>query len=182
MTTHIALLRAINVAGHQNVAMAELRAMFEALGFDDVRTLLQTGNVVFRGAGSSAALERKLESEAKARLGLETDFMVRTVKELAEAVAENPFPREAERDPGHLVLLFLKDAPKAADVKALQAAIKGRETVETFGKQLYAVYPDGIGRSNLTNKLIEDKLTTRATGRNWNTVLKLAALADEVRG
>jgi uncharacterized protein (DUF1697 family) len=74
--------------------------------------------------------------------------------------------------------MFLKSAVPAANLKALQAAIRGRETVRAEGKELYAVYPDGVGRSKLTHALIERKLATRATGRNWNTVLKIAALMD----
>jgi uncharacterized protein (DUF1697 family) len=178
MTTHIALLRGINVGGHKKVAMSGLRDFVEGLGFDDVRTLLQTGNLVFRGsARTGAALERLLEIEAAKRLDLQTDFVVRSDTELGAIIAHNPFPSEAKRDPSHLVVQFMKDAPPAAAVKALQAAIKGPETVRAIGKQLYVVYPAGIGRSKLTAKLIEDKLRTRATGRNWNTVLKLAALA-----
>ncbi len=73
--------------------------------------------------------------------------------------------------------MFLKDAPQPAAVKALQAAIKGPEILQAHGKQLYIVYPAGIGTSRLTIKLIEDKLSTRGTARNWNTVQKLAALA-----
>ncbi len=179
MTTYIALLRAINVGGTKTIAMADLRAFVEALGFDDARTLLQTGNVVFEGkAQGAAAIERLLESEAAKRLDLQTDFMIRTDKELAAIITRNRFPNEAKRDPSHLVVQFMKDAPTAAAVKSLQGAIKGPETVRAIGKQLYVVYPDGIGRSKLTAKLMEDKLGTRATGRNWNTVLKLAALTD----
>jgi uncharacterized protein (DUF1697 family) len=110
-------------------------------------------------------------------LGLRTDFFVRTAAEWAKVVAGNPFPEEAERDPGHLVVMFLKATPEANDVAALQAAIPGRETVRAEGKHAYIIYPDGIGRSKLTIDLIERKLGTRGTGRNWNTVLKLAALA-----
>ncbi|PYJ75629.1 MAG: hypothetical protein DME69_14645 [Verrucomicrobia bacterium] len=73
--------------------------------------------------------------------------------------------------------MALKDAPKDTDVKALQAAITGREVVRAGGKHLYIVYPDGIGRSRLTNAVIDKLLGTRGTGRNWNTVLKLASLA-----
>jgi len=119
-----------------------------------------------------------LETEAKKRLDLQTDILVRTAQEWTSVVARNPFREQARRDPGHLVVQFLKDAPRASDVRALQRAIKGPELVRAEGKQLYVVYPDGIGRSRLTNKLIEDKLSTRGTGRNWNTVLKLAALAE----
>ena len=81
--------------------------------------------------------------------------------------------------PSHLLALFLKKAPEAKDVQALQAAIRGPEKVRAHGKQLYVVYPEGVGKSKLTNTLIERKLGTRGTGRNWNTVLKLAALTRE---
>lgn len=91
-------------------------------------------------------------------------------------MARNPFPEEAERDPGHLVVMILKGAPAAHEVKALQDAIRGRELVRADGRAAYVVYPDGIGRSRLTTALLEKKLGTRGTGRNWNTVLKLAAL------
>ncbi len=178
MTTYIALLRAINVGGTKKVAMSELRAFVETLSFADVRTLLQTGNLVFNGKTRSAtSLERQLESEAQKRLNLDTDFFVRTAGELAAIIAKNPFPSEAKRDPSHLVVQFLKDAAAPAAVKALQAAITGPEIVRAKDKQLYVVYPAGIGRSKLTAKLIESKLGARATGRNWNTILKLAALA-----
>jgi len=92
-------------------------------------------------------------------------------------IAQNPFPGEAESDPGRLVVTFLKDAPDAAAVSALQASVQGPETVRVDAKRLYALYTAGIGRSRLTLKLIEDKLGTRGTGRNWNTVLKIAGLA-----
>jgi len=178
MTTYIALLRGINVGGHKKVAMPDLRDVVADLGFDDVRTLLQTGNLVFRGsARTGAALERLLEAEAEKRLGLLTAFLVRTDKEWQSVIARNPFPREAERDPSHLVVMFLQDAPRANDVKALQAASKGPEIIRAGGKHLYIVYPAGIARSRLNIDLIEAKLGTRGTGRNWNTVLKLDVLA-----
>ena len=175
---HIALLRGINVGGHKQVPMADLRDLLMQLGFADVRSQLQSGNLVFGANGrTSAQLERLLEVEAEKRLGLKTDFFVRTAKEWKDVVAHNPFPKEAARDPGHLVVMFLKDAPSAVGVKALQAAVTGPEVVRGASKHLYIVYPDGIGRSRLTNALIDKQLGTRGTGRNWNTVLKLAILA-----
>ena len=93
-------------------------------------------------------------------------------------MARNPFAAEAKRDPGHLLVMFLKLAPEIKNVEALQAAIVGPEIVRADGAQLYAVYPDGVGRSRLTHGLIEKKLGTRGTGRNWNTVLKLRDLTD----
>ena len=176
-TTHVAFLRAVNVGGRSSLAMADLRAVAEGLGFTNVRTLLQSGNLVFESKGKkAAALESALEAALKKR-GMEIDFMIRRADELAAVIAANPFPKEAKADPGHLVVMFLKDAPGAKAIVALQAAVKGREVIRHQGRELYIVYPDGIGRSKLTNTFIETRLDTRGTGRNWNTVTKLAALA-----
>lgn len=181
MTIHIGLLRAVNLAGLNKIGMADLRELLAAAGMQDVRTLLQSGNVVFRsGAQTAAQLERLLEQATAKRLGLETDFFVRTAADLKAIIAGNPFPKEARLDPGHLLVVFLKAAPGPEDVTALQKAIKGREVVRAIGRQAYVVYPDGIGRSRLTSALLEKKLGTRGTGRNWNTVLKLRALAEAV--
>lgn len=179
MTTHVALLRGINVGGHKPVAMSELRDLFTELGFLDARSLLQSGNLVFKtsDARTGASLERLLEAEAQKRLALQTDFFVRTAAEWKAIVAHNPFREEAERDPGHLIVMFLKAAPGVKDVAALRAAITGPEVVRADGKQAYIVYPSGIGRSRLTNAVIERTIGTRGTGRNWNTVVKLGALA-----
>jgi uncharacterized protein (DUF1697 family) len=181
MTIHIGLLRAVNLAGHNMIGMADLREFLAAVGMQDVRSLLQSGNVVFRsGARTAAQLERLLEEAAAKRLGLETDFFIRTTADLNAIIDGNPFPKEARQDPGHLLVVFLKEAPGREDVTALQKAIKGREVVRAIGRQAYIVYPDGIGRSRLTSALIEKKLGTRGTGRNWNTVLKLRALAEAI--
>jgi uncharacterized protein (DUF1697 family) len=174
--THVALLRAINLGAHNKVGMAELRALVETLGFTNVRSLLQSGNLLFDGAGQGAALEARLEAAARKTLGLETDILVRTGPQWQALVKANPYPEEAKSDPAHLVLVCLRDAPGARQLAALRAAIVGRETVALVGKQAYVVYPDGIGPSKLTAKLLERKLETTGTGRNWNTVLKLAAL------
>jgi uncharacterized protein (DUF1697 family) len=173
---HVALLRAVNVGGHV-LPMARLRDFVDAVGFSDVKTLLQSGNVVFRGAkGSTGAVEQLLESEARKRLRLDTAFMVRTAAEWESIVSRNPFRAEARTDPSHLLVLFTKDPVDAERMAALEAAIVGRERVKGDGRSVYIVYPDGIGRSRLTGALIEKKLGTRGTARNWNTVLKLQAL------
>ena len=178
MAMHVGLLRAVNVAGHNSVAMSDLRGLLTKLGMQDVQSLLQSGNVVFQSAGRTPArLERTFEDAAKKQLGVETDFFVRTADEWRAVVARNPFQKEAERDPGHLLVMCLKAEPDPAAVAALQRAIKGREVVRAKGRHAYLVYPDGVGRSRLTSAVIERALGTRGTARNWNTVLKLCALA-----
>ena len=179
MTRYIGLLRAVNLPGHNQVAMPALRDLLAQLGFTDCRTILQSGNVVFGCDRRPAAnLERVLEAEVERRLKVTTDFFVRTAEEWQDIIAGNPFPKEAERDPGHLVVMVLKDQTSAQTVRDLQAAITGSEVVSADARHAYIVYPDGIGRSRLTNALIEKKLRTRGTGRNWNTVLKLNALIE----
>jgi uncharacterized protein (DUF1697 family) len=157
--------------------MTDLRAFLTQLGFEDVRSLLQSGNLVFQSrARTGAELERFLEAEAVKRFAIEIDFFVRTPEEWKSIIRQNPFRKEAELDPGHLLVLALKSPPSEEYGSALQEEIKGPELVHAKGKQLYAFYPDGVGRSRLTNAVIERKLG-RCTGRNWNTVLKLATLS-----
>ena len=176
MTFYIGLLRGINVGGNKMVAMAELREMVTALGFSDVKTLLQSGNVVFRGpAKATARLESQLEAALEKRFGMHVDFHVRTAEEWRAIVGANPFHAEAKADPGHLLLTCFKAPLDTANVEALRVAIPGRETLHADGRQLYMVFPDGVGTSKAP-VLADKKLGARGTARNWNTVLKLAAL------
>jgi uncharacterized protein (DUF1697 family) len=175
LTTHVALLRAVNVGGRKAV-MSDLRAWLTELGFEAPRSLLQTGNLVFRSKTTGAALEALLEREAAPRLGFATVFLVRTAAEWHELMAANPHTATAQDDPSHLVVMPLKSAPRPAAVAALGAAIQGREAAEVIGRELYITYPDGIGASRLTIQVIERRLGVRGTARNWNTVTKLAAM------
>jgi uncharacterized protein (DUF1697 family) len=177
MTTYVALLRAINLGSHNKIAMADLKAMCGDLGLEDARTLILSGNVVFRCRETGPQkLERTLEAATAKHLGITTEYFVRSADEWAAIVKANPFPKEARSDPARVVMMALKAAPPPAAVKALQAAIRGREVVKSSGPHAYFVYPDGMGRSKLTMAMIEKTLGTRGTARNWNTVLKLAAM------
>ena len=178
MAINVALLRGINVGGNRKVAMADLRGFLGKLGLADAKSLLQSGNLVFRSDVRTGDLERLLETEAERRLGLQTDFFVRTAQEWKAIIAGNPFPGAARNDPSHLVVVFLKKAPDSKSVRALQAAISGPETVLSEGKQAYITYPAGIGNSRLTASVIDRMLGTRGTARNWNTVVKLGALTQ----
>jgi uncharacterized protein (DUF1697 family) len=177
-TTQIALLRGVNVVGRRMVAMSGLRECLGAIGFADVRTLLQSGNLVFRCDGPTGEdLEQLLEAEFLKRLNLQTHVIVRSARQWERIVAGNPFMNEAREDPSHLLAMVAKRrvAPKA--FAALQAAVAKAGGCEAAGEsngQVYICYPDGVGRSRVTTALIERALGTPVTGRNWNTVLKLA--------
>lgn len=174
--TYVSLLRGVNVGGNKMVAMADLRALLTRLGFADVTSVLQSGNVVFGGpTRSGPRLERLLETEMEKHLGLTADVHVRTADEWRGVVKANPFRDEASRDPSHLLVTFFKEPLLEANVKALRAAITGPETLHANGRHLYMVFPKGIGNSK-AGVMIDRKLGARGTARNWNTVLKLAAL------
>jgi uncharacterized protein (DUF1697 family) len=157
--------------------MTNLRNFLIDLGFENVRSVLQSGNLVFGSRSRTGAeLERHLETEASKRIALDVDFFVRTAEEWKSIIRQNPFRKEAERDPGHLIVLFLKNAPAAKDVALLQGDVVGAEVVKAKGKQAYIFFPDGQGRSKLTTAIIEKRIG-RGTGRNWNTVMKLDVIA-----
>jgi uncharacterized protein (DUF1697 family) len=179
MTTYIALLRAVNLGPHNKVPMTALRECVGTLGMEDVRTLLQSGNVVFRGRTQSPRkLEAALVDAIAGATGVRTPTFVRTRDQWREMIAANPFVAEATRTPQRLLVFVLAAAPASGAAAALQQAVKGPERVAVAGLHLFALFPEGVGRSKLTSAVIERALGTVATGRNWNTVSKLAALAD----
>jgi len=174
----IALLRAVNVGG-RSLAMSDLRDMLTGLGLGNPRTALQSGNAVFaiRTKTSLEALERKLEREARERFGTDIAFILRSAAQWRALIEHNPFADAADRDPAHLLVMALKVAPDADAIDALRAAYRGPESIHVHGREAYLVYPNGVGRSKLTGSLLERKLGVTGTARNWNTVLKLTALA-----
>jgi uncharacterized protein (DUF1697 family) len=172
---HVAFLRAVNVGGRK-IPMAELQSLFVKVGFDECKTLLNSGNVVFKGDGRSGPeLEALLETATKKRFSLVSTYLVRTRAEMKRIVASNPFLKEARQDPSRFVVMFLKTAPKSAALGALRAVMTGPEIIEVVGKQAYIVYPAGIGRAKLSLAQIDRHLGAGGTGRNWNTVLKTLA-------
>jgi len=178
MTVYIGLLRAVNLGGGTQVPMDRLRGLLAEIGFEEGRTLLQSGNVVFRSrSGDEPSLERTLAQAVARKMGVRTEAFVRSAEAWRSVIAGNPFGREARDDPSHLLVMALRDAPTEERWTALAAAIPGRERVHGSGRHAYLVYPDGIGRSRLTAARIESRLGTVGTARNWNTVNKLAELA-----
>ena len=177
MPNYVALLRAVNLGGSTQVSMGDLRERLRESGFESVRTLLQSGNIVFQtDLGRREEIERRIEDEIAQSCERPTVCFVRTAAEWRNVIARNPFPHQAAEDPGHMTVLVLKEAPPAAAWKALQAAITGREAVRGQSDHGYVVYPDGTGRSRLTVGRIERVLGTGGTIRNWNTVTKIGSL------
>jgi uncharacterized protein (DUF1697 family) len=173
----VGFLRAVNVGG-RTVDMDTLRRAVEAVGYSGVRTVVNSGNVVFRADERNASrVERRLEVGCAGPLGLEVEFVVRDLAALEGAIAANPFPEFARADPSHLLVIFLKSAPSAQHAAGFARDLEGPEEGRVLGAHAYVTYPEGIGRSKLTLPRIEAAIGVRGTGRNWNTVHKVAALA-----
>jgi uncharacterized protein (DUF1697 family) len=158
--------------------MPALRELLEGHGYDDVRTYLQSGNVVLRSTSPPARLAAELERQIAAGLGVETQVFVRTRAELAKVVERDPLGDVAD-DPKRYQVSFLAAKPAAKVVRALAAEDVEPERVVVIGRELYAWHPGGVGRSPLAKLITEMRLGVAATARNWTTVTALLALADE---
>ncbi|HEX9946732.1 MAG TPA: DUF1697 domain-containing protein [Allosphingosinicella sp.] len=176
MARLIALLRAVNVGGRK-LPMAELRALCGEIGWEDVETYIQSGNVVFAAHGGPEALERKLEGAIKGRFGLDVPVIVRTASQWADLAASNPFPKAADDEPNRLLLLVSKRPPNADAAPRLMERAQAGETVEAAGGALWFHFPEGVGTSKLTPSLIDKACGSPTTGRNWRTVLKLQEMS-----
>ncbi len=164
----VALLRGVNL-GKRQVIMSELRALAESAGYANVRTLLASGNLILDAKEKGAKLEAKLEKLIFEGLELKTDIFVRTGAELEAIIAANPFKAFAERQPNFLVVVFMRGAASAAEMEAMERTALLGEEVKQGKKCLYIQFPKGQGPSKL-------KMPKLGTARNWNTVLKLAAM------
>jgi uncharacterized protein (DUF1697 family) len=177
MSTYVALLRGVNVGGKNMIPMAELRSSLSALGYQDVVSYIQSGNLVFRaGPGKPQDIATAIEKQIAASFGRNVTVIVRTPAEL-EAIAEgNPF-LGGKTDVSRLHVVFLESAPPA---KAGAELDPGRSPPDEFrlqGREIYLHLPNGMGRSKLTIDYFERRLGVAATARNWKTVLRLLALA-----
>jgi uncharacterized protein (DUF1697 family) len=174
MTTYVALLRGINVGGNNKVPMAELRDMCFALGYQQVETYIQSGNVVFEAAGSETEVVAAMEAALLATFGLVLSVVVRSAAAIADIVARNPFPSETDGKKLHVTCF---DQPLvAAMVTKLDPTISPPDTFVLDGRDMYLHLPGGMGTSKLAVH-VGQKLGKLGTTRNWNTVLKLVVLS-----
>lgn len=180
MLVTIFLLRAVNIGGATSLKMEALRRIAEGLGFCHPTTLLQSGNLVAALDGTTAEAAARLEKALAKEFSYATGVIARSVTALTEAIADNPLPLSAGQDPKFLQYIALASTPEPGALERLTASYAGPETIALQGADLFAYYAEGVGRSKLTNALIERRLGVKGTARNWNTVTKLAALAEEI--
>lgn len=180
-TDHIALLRGINVGGHHAVPMAGLRSSCAELGWRDVRTYIQSGNVIFGAAGETTRLEKDLEQALERRFGLRIPVIVRAASEWPGYVRGNPFPDESHEEGNRVMLALSKDPPRADAVENLRQRAADGERIERVGDALWIHFPSGSARSKLSPALLDRLAGSPVTTRNWRTVLKLHELCVRPR-
>jgi uncharacterized protein (DUF1697 family) len=177
MPRYVALLRSVNVAGHGRLAMDELRQSFATLGYADVSTYIQTGNVLFATPSKS---QKKLASDIEAQLehdfGTSPAVLVRSVDELAAVAASSPYPKGGA-DPARHHVTFLAERPSRQRLAAFDPPSRGRDELTIIDREVYVHTPDGYHATKLTGTYLERHLGVVSTTRNWNTVTKLLALA-----
>jgi uncharacterized protein (DUF1697 family) len=176
MNTFIALFRGINVGGNNILPMRDLVKVLEGLGLENVKTYIQSGNVVFQSVNTNAfELSQEISATIEITHGFAPQVLLLGMKELQDAIASNPFP-EGEREPKTLHLFFLDSIPQNPDLETLESIKTDSEQFELINKVFYLHAPDGIGRSKLAAK-VEKAVGVAATARNWRTVSEVMSMA-----
>jgi uncharacterized protein (DUF1697 family) len=173
MILQVALLRGINVGGKNKLSMRDLSALFVEAGCENVRTFIQSGNVVFTAnTRVSKNLAGVLAARIEERFGLRVPVILRTAEQLRDVISNNPY-HHAGKPEDYLHVMFLADLPSAAKAAALDPNRSSPDEFIVRGQEIYLHLPNGAGNSKLTNAWFDSKLSTVSTARNWRTVNKL---------
>ncbi|MBE0639131.1 MAG: DUF1697 domain-containing protein [Bacteroidales bacterium] len=180
MTTYISLLRGINVSGQKLIKMDALKVLCENLGFTDVRTYLQSGNVIFQTHDSQiAVLEKLISDQVKKQFGFDVPVIVLTVDDLMEIVEKNPFKDDPSKDPASQYVTFLSAQPVKYDIQSIGYKKTKEEEITVTERAVYLYCPNGYGRTKLTNNFLESKLNVTATTRNWKSTTELLTIGQK---
>jgi uncharacterized protein (DUF1697 family) len=182
MAIYVSLLRGINIGGHKRIKMDKLRQSFEALGFEQVRTFIQSGNVVFKAAKTSTStLSKRIEAKILADVGFPVSVISRNAEELGSAIENNPFLKDPRIDAAKLHVTFLSAAPDPSALKKLAELTAAPDKSCCVGKELYLYLPEGVSGSELMKKPLDGVLSVVTTTRNWKTVNSLHELCQDCR-
>ena len=180
MSMFVSLLRGINVAAQKTIRMADLKALYEQLGFSHVRTYLQSGNVVFESPDQAAeTLAETIEAQIERSFDFPVSILMRNGRELQQVIDSNPFLHGRNEDPGRLYVTFIKSSLSLSKVSSLKIPEGEMDEFVVSEKEIFLFCPNGYGRTKLSNTFFEKKLDLTATTRNWNTVLALRQMAQE---
>ena len=175
--TFIALLRGINVSGRNKIPMRELCSLCGELGWQDVQSYIQSGNLVFKANAKPAKLETELEQAIERHLGLSIPIIVRAAAVWPDYVRDNPYPDASQSEPNHVMLALSKSPPKADAAAKLHERAASGERIVQVGAALWVHYGGGVAKSKLSPALFDRLVGSPVTARNWRTVLKLQEMA-----
>ena len=182
MPIYISMLRGINVGAHKRMKMDQLRASFETLGFQQVKTYIQSGNVIFKTTKvSPALLSERIEKRIFADFRFPVSVLTRTADEMAKAIEDNPLVKKRGIDQEKLHVMFLSDAPAAAALTKLAALTAAPDQSCCLGKEIYLYLPNGTAESSLMKNQLDRVLSVVTTTRNWRTVNALHKMCQECR-
>ena len=176
-TGFLCLIRGINVGGHNRIPMAGLRTLCTDLGWTDVQTYIQSGNLFFRAGAAPAHLEAQLERGIERHFGVSAAVLVRSAAEWQAYLQANPFPESSRREPNLVMLALSREPPDPSTVDRLRERATAGERIERVGDALWIHYAGGAGRSKLAPGGLDRVVGSPVTTRNWRTVLKLGELA-----
>ncbi len=181
MAVLISMLRGVNVGPHNRIKMDDLRALYKSLKFEDPRSYVQSGNVIFRTKEkNSSELAKKIQKAIEKKCGCSPEVILRTPEELRKTVDLNPFPDQTKSEPGKVLVTFLAaDPPREAEPN-LDKFNGFPEQLRLKGRELYIYFPNGAGRSKVPWSAVEKLLKVTGTARNWNSVQALLRIAEEM--
>ncbi len=178
MKAYISLLRGINVGGHKKIKMADLKSLYESLGFEDVNTYIQSGNVVFQSKETDFdILANSIHNKIKDKYGFEVPITIRQSQDIENIIKTNPFLAKAE-DIKMLYVGFMNEIPNPELVASTKEIAFKDDKFEVIGKTLFLYVPSGAGKTKFTNSFFERKFKVSITTRNWRTTLKLAEMCN----
>lgn len=183
MAVLISMLRGVNLGPHNRIKMDDLRALYKSLKFEDPRSYVQSGNVIFRTKEkNSPQLAKKIQVAIQKKFGCCPEVILRTPDEMRKAVAANPFPERTKDEPSKVLVTFLAAQPPR-DAEANLDRFKGLpEQLHLSGSELYIYFPNGAGKSKLQWSAVDKLLKVTGTARNWNSVQAMLEIAEEMEG
>lgn len=173
------MLRGINVSGQKMTSMIKLKGLYESLGFKDVQTYIQSGNVIFRcPAADPLKLKARIEKGIKKVFGFDAPVFMRTREDFQKLIKKTPY---SKKDISRLYVSFLSEVPPELPIEELESVKDTSEEFVISGREIYLFLPNGAGKTKLSNTFLEKKLKVGATTRNWNTVVRLFEMSGEKR-
>jgi uncharacterized protein (DUF1697 family) len=181
MTLMISMLRGVNLGPHHRIKMDDLRLLYESLDLRDPRTYVQSGNVIFRTRGKNTVkLAKKIQEAIDKKFGFRPEVVVRTIEEMRQSLAANPFRNRSDIEASKLLITFLSAEPAAEAHATLRNLKVQREELHLIGRELFIYFPDGIGKSKVPWSSVEKLLKVTGTARNLNSVVKMLEIAEQL--